>query len=112
MADLEFVRAYLDDCLIITKSDWNDHLHKLDIVLQRLSDAGLKVNATKSFFGQPELEYLGYWITRDGIQPLPKKVEAIQKLHHLSPRKKSDASLVSATSIATCGNVEPKRSLH
>ena len=80
MADLEFVRAYIDDCLVITKGDWNDHLSKLDTVLQRLGDAGLKVNATKSYFGHSELEYLGYWITRDGIQPLPKKVEAIQKI--------------------------------
>jgi hypothetical protein len=25
-----------------------------------------------------EIEYLGYWITRNGIQPVHKKVEAIQ----------------------------------
>ena len=41
---------------------------------------GLKVNAKKSFFGRGELEYLGYWITRDGIQPVPKKIKAIQEL--------------------------------
>ena len=40
----------------------------------------MKVNATKSFFARAELEYLGFWITREGIQPLPKKVEAIQRL--------------------------------
>ena len=28
------------------------------------------------FFGKPELEYLGFWITRNGIRPLAKKVEA------------------------------------
>ena len=33
-----------------------------------------------SFFGKPELEYLGYWVTRQGIQPLPKKVQALQQL--------------------------------
>ena len=80
MQDLEFVRTYLDDLLCLTKGDWNDHLEKLDSVFQRLKDAGLKVNARKSFFGKPELEYLGYWITRDGIQPVTKKVEAIRKL--------------------------------
>jgi hypothetical protein len=42
-----------------------------------LQKAGLKVNATKSFFGKPELEYLGFWITRTGIQPVAKKVDAI-----------------------------------
>jgi hypothetical protein len=35
------------------------------------------VNANKSCFGAQEVEYLGYWITRNGIQPLAKKVQAI-----------------------------------
>ena len=53
----------------------------LDTVFQRLNDTGLKVNAKKSvFFGKSELEYLSYWITRNGIQPLPKKIAAIQNL--------------------------------
>ena len=80
MMDLEFVRVYIDDLLIITSGSWTDHLDKLEEVLARLEKAGLKVNAKKSFFGKPELEYLGYWITRHGIQPLPKKVQAISNM--------------------------------
>jgi hypothetical protein len=78
--DLEFIRTYIDDLLVLTKSDWQDHLHHLDIVLNRLKQAGLKVNARKSFFGREELEYLGYWISRAGIQPIAKKVEAIKNI--------------------------------
>jgi hypothetical protein len=80
MADLEYVCTYIDDCLIITKGKWHDRLQKLDEVLRHLQDAGLNVNATKSFLGCPEVEYLGYWVTRDGLQPLPKKVDAIQAI--------------------------------
>ena len=87
MYDLEYVRAYIDDLLIITKSSWSDHLTKLDEVLQRLKDAGLKINANKSFFGRHELEYLGYWITRHGVQPIPKKVEAIQNIKYPKTRR-------------------------
>ena len=83
-ADLEVVKAYIDDLLIITKGSWQDHLDKLEIVLARLQEAGLKVNMGKSFFGQKELEYLGYWITRKGIMPLPNKVAAI---HEIEPPK-------------------------
>jgi len=54
MQDLEYVRAYIDDLLILTKSDWTDHLHKLEKVFIKLRQAGLKVNAKKSFFGQAE----------------------------------------------------------
>eukprot|EP00957_Ditylum_brightwellii_P015544 1172058-Ditylum_brightwellii.AAC.1 len=68
-ADLEAVKAYIGDLLIITKGSWQDHLDKFEIVLQRLQEAGLKVNMGKPFFGQNELEYLGYWITREGIMP-------------------------------------------
>ena len=63
MQDLEYVRSYIDDCLVLTTGSWEDHITKLDTVLTRLRDAGLKVNAKKSFFGRAELEYLGYWIT-------------------------------------------------
>jgi hypothetical protein len=42
------------------------------------SEAGLKVNANESHFAVSEIEYLGYWIPRNGIQQVHKKVEAIQ----------------------------------
>ena len=77
---MEFVRAYIDDLLVLTKGDYADHLQKLEEVFLRIQEAGLKVNAPKSFFARGELEYLGYMITRDGIKPIPKKVEAIQKI--------------------------------
>jgi len=44
MADLEFVHAYIDDLLILTKVSWEQHLTQLCIVFQRLQDAGLKVH--------------------------------------------------------------------
>ena len=39
------------------------------------------------FFGSYELEYLGYWITRQGIKPAQKKVEAIQAIQAPKTRK-------------------------
>ena len=87
MGDLEYVRAYIDDLLVLSKGSWEDHLNKLDEVLTRLNKAGLKVNAKKSFFGRAELEYLGYWITREGIQPLPKKVKSILNIKPPTKRK-------------------------
>ena len=43
-----------------------------------LQKAGLKANARKSCFDAHKFDYLGYHITRDGVMPTPKKVEAIQ----------------------------------
>ena len=80
MSGLEFARAYLDDLLLITQGNFDQHLDQLEQALTRLSKAGLRINASKSSFCKTELEYLGYWITRNGIRPVTKKVEAIQKL--------------------------------
>jgi len=87
-AGFEYIRAYINDLLVLSKDSYTDHLNKLDTVLDRLNQAGLKINATKSFFCQPELEYLGYWISREGIQPIPKKVRAIYNIARPTTRKK------------------------
>ena len=59
MESFKFVRAYLDDLLCIAKLSLEDHLDKLEVVLQRFRNAGLKVNAAKSTFCALEIEYLG-----------------------------------------------------
>ena len=73
LQSLEYVRAYIDDLLSITRGSFVDHLNKLRTVLTRLRDAGLKVNAPKCTFCAKEIEYLGYILTTDGIKPQPKK---------------------------------------
>ncbi len=45
MASLKFVQAYMDDILIITRQTLDEHLQKMETVLTRLCDVGLKVNA-------------------------------------------------------------------
>ncbi len=87
MAGLKFVRTYLDDVLVLTTGTWDDHLRRLDVVLHRIAKAGLKVNATKSTFGKPQIEYLAFFITKQGIMPLAKKVEAIHAIAPLTYRK-------------------------
>jgi Reverse transcriptase (RNA-dependent DNA polymerase) len=52
--DLEYVKTYIDNLLVISKGNWSDHLQHLDVVLQRLQEAGLEFNANKNFFGKPE----------------------------------------------------------
>ena len=88
MSDLDYVRAYIDDLLILTKGTFADHLQKLAVVLHKLKQAGLKVNAKKCFFAQEQLEYLGYWITRQGIQPSQTKVAALQNI--AAPKTKKE----------------------
>ena len=77
MGDLPNVRAYLYAILVTTAGSFKeDHLKHVELVLQCLTDVGFAVNLRKSSFAVTEIDYLGYWITRNGIQSQPKKVEA------------------------------------
>jgi hypothetical protein len=79
MATLEYIRAYIDNLLVITKGSLDAQIDKLKQVFIRLRNVRLKINATKSksVFCAQETEYLGYIFTRGGNKPQPKKVQAI-----------------------------------
>jgi hypothetical protein len=78
------------------------------MVLARLSTAGMRVNIFKSKFFAEQIEYLGYWITRQGIQPIRNKLEMSAILIIKAPKTRNEkqkyASLLEkSTIIATCG---------
>ena len=83
----EYVRTYLDDLLIITKGTLDDHLSKVTTVIKKLQEKGLKINAEKSKFCAKELEYLGYMVTRDGINPTHDKVQALLNIKAPTTRR-------------------------
>jgi hypothetical protein len=88
--DMEYVKTYLDDLLILTNSSFKDHLLKLQMVLARLSTAGMRVNISKFKFFAEQIEYLGYWITRQGIQPMRNKVEMNAILNIMVPKTRKE----------------------
>ena len=53
--DLEAVRAFIDDLLVVTHGDFQDHCNQLDVVMTRLEEAGLKCKMDKCFFAKKEL---------------------------------------------------------
>ena len=58
-------------------SDEAGHDLKLEAVLKRLEDAGLSIGLDKYILANRKIEYLGYEVSEDRVQPLSKKVEAI-----------------------------------
>jgi hypothetical protein len=60
--DMEYVKTYLDDLLILANSSFKDHLLKLEMGLATLSTAVMRVKISKSKFFAEQIEYLGYWI--------------------------------------------------
>ena len=63
----------------------DDHLSTLEEVFARIETAGLRVKLSKCEFMKPSVTYLGHRIDKEGLHPLPDKVEAI----HNAPTPKS-----------------------
>ena len=66
MAGLDFSRTHMVDLLCPSTDSFDKHLSQVDQILQHLRKAGHKVNSETSTACAVEIEYLGYWITRDG----------------------------------------------
>lgn len=67
---------YLDD-VIVFSSTVAQHLERLEVVLKRLHQEGLKAKLEKCSFFQPEVSYLGHLISDKGVATDPKKMEAV-----------------------------------
>ena len=74
----EFISEYIDDLMKLTKGYWIYHVHELELTLKKLKEIGLKCNIENYFFGKSEMEYLGFWVTRNGVKSTDKKIQAIQ----------------------------------
>ncbi|GBG61039.1 hypothetical protein CBR_g18634 [Chara braunii] len=72
-----FVLIYLDDILVYSRS-LDEHVEHLRSVLEQLQQAKYIANGDKCEFAWQELEYLGHYVTPQGIRPLADKIEAIR----------------------------------
>ena len=77
--DGKFTTAYLDDILVWSPSP-EAHLCHLQEVFDCLGAAGLKLKREKCDIFQQLLEYLGHYVTPEGITPCQDKVNAIVNL--------------------------------
>lgn len=78
---------YLDD-IIVFSSSVDDHVSRLDLVLNRLHKEGLKAKLEKCCFFRKEVQYLGHVISREGVSTDPTKVSAVSNWPH--PNNVSD----------------------
>ena len=69
---------YLDDILIFG-STMDEHNERLDQVLTKIKEAGLKLAPEKCHFLRKEVHYLGHVINATGVTTDPEKIESIQR---------------------------------
>ncbi|KAJ9551982.1 hypothetical protein OSB04_016027 [Centaurea solstitialis] len=77
------MEVYIDDMLVkYAKS--NDHIQHLQQSFDILRQYKMKLNPTKCSFGVRDGKFLGYMVTRRGIEASPEQIKAILELQ--SPR--------------------------
>ncbi|GBG71831.1 hypothetical protein CBR_g10771 [Chara braunii] len=72
-----YVLIYLNGILVYSQS-LDEHVEHLRTVSKRLRQAKYKANCDKCEFARQELEYLGHYVTPQGIRPLADKIEALR----------------------------------
>jgi hypothetical protein len=81
----KFCLAYMNNVLIYSDEFYQDYMSKIKKVLQKLHEAGLKLDIEKSEFAFSEVKYLGFIISAGkGIKIDSGKVEAIKKWEALT----------------------------
>ena len=69
--------VYIDDIVVIGKS-FDEHLYNLQQVLERLRQAGLKLQPHKCKILQAQVTYLGHVVSAQGVSPDPEKTSKIK----------------------------------
>ena len=79
VGDMAFtdVVVYLDDLLVFSKT-LEEHEEKLDKILTRLREYGLKLNPEKCQFVQKSVKCLGHVVSAKGVETDPDKVAAVK----------------------------------
>ena len=83
LSSLANTYVFLNEILIVTKGNREDHYLRVKQVLEKLDKTKVCLKWEKCKFAQNEIEWLGYKLTQTGIQPMNTKIQAItDKLKH------------------------------
>ena len=74
--NLQYALIYLDDVIVYSKTP-EEHLKRLQAVLDRFAMSGLKLKPSKCHFFKESLTYLGHEISAAGMQPGQEGIQNI-----------------------------------
>jgi hypothetical protein len=67
--------VYIDDFFFSKTKE--EHIHSLTNIIRKLISSGLKGNPVKCEFLRGNVKFLGYFISKNQIRPVEKKVDGI-----------------------------------
>ena len=97
LRDVPYSNCYLDDVLIYGGNSVEDHWNRVRSVLKKFEESNIRLHLKKSLFAVSEVEHLGHILSKDGVKPSPKKVNAIVN----APEPKNVSELRSFLGLVT-----------
>ena len=95
-ADLRFVKVYLDDVIVHSKTE-EEHIKHLEKVFVKLASHSLKIKVRKCKFLREQVRVLGHVVSRDGVSCDPDKIVKIKNW----PRPDSKEEVLSFVSLGS-----------
>ena len=89
---LPFAYGYLDDILVFSKSI-EEHYQHCEITFKRLKKYKLKLSYEKCAFLKSQVQYLGHVLSGAGIEPVPEKLQELEKWQNQIVQKESKSIL-------------------
>ena len=74
--NLTYCLIYLDDVIIFSQTE-GEHLERMRVVFDRLREHGLRVKPSKCDMFKTEINYLAHHVSKKGVLPSKKNLEAI-----------------------------------
>jgi len=88
LSGLQELFVYTND-IVIYATSLEEHARKYNLLIERLRKAILKLQPDKCEFLKTEVTYLEHIISKDGVKPDPKKLEAVRQF----PRPKTSKNI-------------------
>ena len=92
--DIAQCEGIADDIIIFGHND-DDHDQTLYAVLDRAREVGMRFNLDKCIFKQDSISFYGVTLSKHGVKPDPRKVQAVKQL----PEPRTEALLQSFSGI-------------
>ena len=74
--NLTYCLIYLDDVIVFSRTE-EEHLKRMRVVFDRLREHGLKLKPSKCDVFKTEINYLAHHVSKKGVFPSKKNLEAI-----------------------------------